>query len=102
MRFWPLGELGINGEQQRLRQAQKQEHLFRLCSWPTMPSMRLIKHTESYEVRYPDGTPSRYFYFDDNPGRRAINKRMSPAEAEEQAKVFARGERDRFSRPGSD
>jgi hypothetical protein len=54
-----------------------------------MPNMRLIKHAESYEVRYPDGTPSRYFYFDDNPGRRAINKRMSPAEAEEQAKVFA-------------
>ena len=102
MRFGRLGELGINGEQQRSRQAQKQAHLFRLCSWHTVPTMRLSKHAESYEVWYPDGTPSRYFYFDDNPGRRAINKRMAPAQAEEQAKAFARAERDRLSKPSND
>jgi len=38
-------------------------------------STRLIKHEAipncgSYEVRYSDGRPSRYFYWDDLPGRR--------------------------------
>ena len=42
--------------------------------------IRIIKHAESYEVRV-----SRFFYFDDNPGRRSINNRMSPKEAEEAA-----------------
>ncbi|MGA7804238.1 hypothetical protein [Bradyrhizobium sp.] len=52
-------------------------------------SIRLIKHEEGYEARYPDNTPSRHFYFD-NAGRRAINKRMTPKQAEEAAKAFAR------------
>ena len=52
--------------------------------------IRIIKHAESYEVR-----TSRFFYFDDNPGRRSINNRMSPKEAEEAAKALARTERDR-------
>ena len=51
--------------------------------------IRIIKHAESYEVRV-----SRFFYFDDNPGRRSINNRMSPKEAEEAAKALARVERD--------
>ncbi len=53
--------------------------------------VRLIKHAESYEVRV-----SRYFYFDDDKGRRAITDRMSSAEAEEAAKAFARAERDKL------
>jgi hypothetical protein len=37
--------------------------------------VRLIKHEAvpkcgSYEIRYPDGRPSKYFYWDDVPGRR--------------------------------
>jgi len=37
-------------------------------------TIRLIKHEVipncgSYEVRYSDGRPSRYFYWDDLPGR---------------------------------
>ena len=48
--------------------------------------IRIIKHAESYEVRV-----SRFLYFDDNPGRRSINNRMSPKEAEEAAKALARG-----------
>jgi hypothetical protein len=40
--------------------------------------IRLLKHTSapavpdagSFEVRFPDGRPSVYFYFDDNIGRR--------------------------------
>ena len=39
-----------------------------------MTTVRLIKHEPvpcgSYEVRYSDGTPSKYFYWDDVPGRR--------------------------------
>ena len=43
-----------------------------------MTSIRIIKHesvpqTGSYEVRFPDGRPSVYHYFDDNPGRRSIS-----------------------------
>ena len=52
--------------------------------------IRITKHAESYEVRV-----SRFFYFDDNPGRRSINNRMSPKEAEEAAKALARTERHR-------
>jgi hypothetical protein len=44
--------------------------------------VRIIKHAESYEVRV-----SRFFYFDDTPGRRSINNRMSPEEAEEAAEI---------------
>jgi hypothetical protein len=33
--------------------------------------VRIFKREESFEVRV-----STFFYFDDNPGRRAINKRM--------------------------
>jgi hypothetical protein len=40
--------------------------------------IRIIKHAESYEAR------------NDNPGRRSINNRMSPNEAEEAAKALAR------------
>jgi hypothetical protein len=50
--------------------------------------IRIIKHTESYEVRI-----SQFLYFDDNPGRRSINNRMSPQEAEEAAKALARVDR---------
>jgi len=40
-----------------------------------MAKVRLIKHEiipkcGSFEVRFPDGRPSRYFYFDDLPSRR--------------------------------
>jgi hypothetical protein len=37
------------------------------------PVVRIIKHQESFEVRV-----STFFYFDDNPGRRAVNNRMTP------------------------
>jgi hypothetical protein len=53
-------------------------------------TVRLIKHAESYEVRV-----SHYFYFDDNPGRRSINQRMAPEEAEAAAKALARAEREK-------
>ena len=40
-----------------------------------MANVRLIKHEVipdcgSFEIRFPDGRPSRYFYWDDLPSRR--------------------------------
>lgn len=39
----------------------------------------IIQHQESFEVRWPGGR--RYFYYDDNEGRRAISGRMTCAQA---------------------
>lgn len=52
--------------------------------------IRLLRHEESFEVRFPDGRPSRYFYFDDDPSRRAVTGRKTSLEAEADAKAFAR------------
>jgi len=53
------------------------------------PVVRIIKHGESLQVRV-----STFFYFDDNPGRRAINKRMKSEAAEQAAKAYAKVQRD--------
>jgi hypothetical protein len=38
--------------------------------------IRIIRHEiaslKTWHLRFPDGRPSSYFYFDDHPGRRAI------------------------------
>jgi hypothetical protein len=57
--------------------------------------IRLIKHEAvpkcgSYEVRFVDGRPSRYFYWDDIPGRRLRPDLVDGATAEQAAKTFAR------------
>jgi hypothetical protein len=62
------------------------------------PPVRLLRGVESYEVRYTDGRASRYFYFETDAGRRVISRKMSPAEAQEAARAFARQERDRIAR----
>jgi hypothetical protein len=55
----------------------------------------IFKHEESFEVRV-----STFFYFDDNPVRRAINKRMKPEEAEAAARAYAKAQRgDRPPKP---
>ena len=64
-----------------------------------MTSVRIIKHevipqTGSFEVKFADGRPSVYRYFDDDPGRRSITGKMTGAHALELAKAVARGERD--------
>jgi hypothetical protein len=66
-----------------------------------MSRIRLIKHqsvaqTGSYEVRFPDGRPSVYHYFDDNPGRRSITGKTTSAEALQAAKALARAEQDKL------
>jgi phosphomannomutase len=53
------------------------------------PFVRIIKHQENFEVRV-----STFFYFDDNPGRRAVNNRMTPEAAEKAARAYAKVQRD--------
>ncbi len=65
-----------------------------------MPSVRLIKHEAvpkcgGFEIRFSDGRPSRYFYWDDVPGRRMRPALVDSQAALERAKAFARAERDR-------
>ena len=55
-----------------------------------MTDVRLIKHKAvpkcvSYEVRFPDGGPSRYFYWDDEASRRLRPDLLTGAEALEKA-----------------
>jgi len=64
--------------------------------------IRLIRHeavpkTGSYEVRFPDGRPSRFFYWDDIPGRRLRPDLVDSATAERDAKAFARAEQDKLA-----
>ena len=66
--------------------------------------IRLIKHTSapavpdcgSFEVCFPDGRNSVYFYWDDNPGRRSITRALSSEEAELLAQELARAEQDKL------
>lgn len=67
---------------------------------PRPPRIRIIRHgavpdTGSYEVRFADGRESRYFYFDDVAGRRLRPDMLTSEQALEQAKAFARSERDK-------
>jgi hypothetical protein len=60
--------------------------------------IRLIKHEVvpkcgSYEVRFPDGRPSRYLYFEDLPGRRLREQQLTSEEAKREAIALARRER---------
>ena len=66
-----------------------------------MTSARIIRHevipeTGSFEVRFADGRPSVYHYFDDNPGRRSITGAMTSAEALRAAKILAQVSQDRL------
>lgn len=56
--------------------------------------IRILRHEESIEVRFPDDRPSVYFYFEDHPIRREMMKRMTRKQAEEAAKTYAGSERD--------
>ena len=61
---------------------------------------RIIRHepvpqSGSYEVRFSDGRESKFFYFDDLPGRRMRPEILTSEQALEQAKALARAERDK-------
>jgi hypothetical protein len=60
------------------------------------PKVQLRRRAESFEIRYADGTPSLYFYFDDDASRRAVSGRDTSEVALEKAKAFARSERERL------
>jgi hypothetical protein len=60
-------------------------------------TVRLIKHEAvprcgSFEVRFGDSWPSRFFYWDDEPSRRLRPEQVDGAVAERVAKIFARAE----------
>ena len=63
--------------------------------------VQIIKHEavpncSSYEVRFSDGRPSKYFYWEDIPGPRLRSSdQLNSQQALEEAKAFARAERDR-------
>ena len=64
--------------------------------------IKLIKHEVipdcgSYEIRFPDGRPSRYFYFENLPSRRLRPDLVEQASAEREAKRFARAEQDKLN-----
>jgi hypothetical protein len=50
----------------------------------------MIPESGSFEVRYPDGRPSDYFYFEDDPSRRVRFKVMTRVEAMKAAQGKAR------------
>ena len=61
--------------------------------------IRIIKHEAvpkcgSFEVRFADGRESKFFYWDVIPGRRLRPEILTCKQALEQAKAFARAERD--------
>ena len=68
--------------------------------------IHIIKHEAvplcgSYEVRFSDGMggmESRFFYWDDLPSRRLRVDILTSEQALEQAKAFARAERDKAAR----
>ena len=74
--------------------------IFRLGRHLPMNRIRIIKHEAvpkcgSYEVRFPDGRPSKFFYWEDIPGRRLRSDQADSFQALKDAKAFAQAERDR-------
>jgi hypothetical protein len=59
-----------------------------------MPSVRLI--CGSFEVRFSDGGPSHYFYWDDIPGRRLNPDQVDSQKALERSMALARAECDKI------
>lgn len=62
--------------------------------------VRIIPHAPegipdcgSFEVRFADGRNSEYFYWEGNPGRRAITNQMTRDQALQAARTFAGAER---------
>ena len=62
--------------------------------------IRIVRHeavpqTGSYEVRFFDGRPSQFFYFDDIASRRSRLEMLTSKQALEHARRVARAERDK-------
>ena len=81
----------IRGQSSRLPQVARKSSAM---------TIRIIKHEAvpqmgSFEVRYGDGRPSVYFYWDDIPARRLNCEQMDSSRALEAAKTFVGGEREK-------
>jgi len=68
-------------------------------SWAIADRIRIIAHEAvplcgSFEVRFPDGRPSRYFYWDDIAGRRLRPDMVDSAAARQAAQSLARIEQN--------
>jgi hypothetical protein len=69
-----------------------------------MPKVRLITHevvpqSGGFKIRFPDRRPSKYVYWDDNPGRRSIRPgKVDQTVALRVAKIFARAEQHALNR----
>jgi hypothetical protein len=50
----------------------------------------LTEHREAFSVEAANGTHLAYFYFEDEPGRRSVTKRMTREEARRIANSFMR------------
>jgi hypothetical protein len=64
-----------------------------------MANIRIIRHSVipesgSFEVRFADGRPSLYWYWDDNASRRSVRNCLDQEAAKKQAQEFARAVRD--------
>jgi hypothetical protein len=76
-----------------------EQFIARLSALKAKITVRIIKHeavpnSGSFEVKYSDGQPSRYFYFEDVPGHQLRSEQMTMEQALEAAKALARRERD--------
>jgi hypothetical protein len=65
--------------------------------------IRIIPHSPegilycgSFEVRFPDGRESVYFYWDDVPGRRLRTEAMTQEQAKKAAQDLARSEQEKL------
>jgi hypothetical protein len=70
-------------------------------------SIRVIKHeavpdSGSFEVAFPDGRPSVYFYWEDMPTRRLRPELLTRAEALRLAQTLARTEQDKLDSKSGD
>jgi hypothetical protein len=65
--------------------------------------IRIIPHEAlpqcgSFEVHFPDGRPSRFFYWDDVAGRRLRPDLVGSAAAKQEAQLLAREEQNALDR----
>ena len=68
-----------------------------MAEWQTaFASSNTVPKCGSFEIRFPDGTESRFFYWDDLPSRRVRPDIFTREQALELAKAFARAERDQL------
>ncbi|MBR0855688.1 hypothetical protein [Bradyrhizobium liaoningense] len=63
----------------------------------TVKKHEAVRNCGSYEVRFADGRPSVYVYWDDLPSRRLRADLLSRSQAEAKAKTIARTERDKLA-----